>query len=94
MREERLEISSKPPWTANPALVVRDGTGGRVVVSYGGPLRRSLQVAPSRMHAEGRLAFAWDLQQEDLLRAAVAAGVDAVYSDHVDRMQRVLGGAP
>jgi glycerophosphoryl diester phosphodiesterase len=46
------------------------------------------------MHAEGRLAFAWDLQQEDLLRAAVAAGVDAVYSDHVDRMQRVLGGAP
>lgn len=43
------------------------------------------------MHARGRLAFAWDLQEERDLAAALALGVDAVYSDHVDRMQRALG---
>jgi glycerophosphoryl diester phosphodiesterase len=32
------------------------------------------------------LAFAWDLQEVRHLRAALAMGVDAVYSDHVDRM--------
>lgn len=42
------------------------------------------------MHAEGRLAFAWDLQQRRDLDAALARGVDAVYSDHVDRMQAAL----
>jgi glycerophosphoryl diester phosphodiesterase len=42
------------------------------------------------LHREGRLAFAWDLQEADDLRAALEFGVDAVYSDHVDRMQRAL----
>lgn len=41
-------------------------------------------------HRFGRLAFAWDLQHEPLLRQAVLMGVDAVYSDHVDRMMEVL----
>ena len=45
------------------------------------------------LHAEGRLAFSWDLQHERDLQAALALGVDAVYSDHVDRMQRALDGA-
>jgi glycerophosphoryl diester phosphodiesterase len=44
----------------------------------------------AQMHAEGRLAFAWDLQQESDLRASLTLGVDAVYSDHVDRMLRAL----
>jgi glycerophosphoryl diester phosphodiesterase len=44
----------------------------------------------AQMHAEGRLAFAWDLQRESDLRASLALGVDAVYSDHVDRMLRAL----
>jgi glycerophosphoryl diester phosphodiesterase len=38
----------------------------------------------------GRLAFAWDLQEADELRAALELPVDAVYSDHVDRMQAAL----
>jgi glycerophosphoryl diester phosphodiesterase len=44
------------------------------------------------MHGEGRLAFAWDLQEEPALTALLALGVDGVYSDHVDRMQRALAG--
>ncbi len=32
------------------------------------------------------LAFAWDLQEVRNLRAVLAMGIDAVYSDHVDRM--------
>ena len=40
--------------------------------------------------ARGRLVFAWDLQEVETLRAALAFGVDAVYSDYVDRMQAVL----
>ena len=40
--------------------------------------------------ARGRLAFAWDLQTRADLEAALALGVDGVYSDHVDRMQEAL----
>lgn len=43
--------------------------------------------------ARGRRAFAWDLQEPDELAAALALGVDAVYSDHVDRMVEALLGA-
>ena len=35
-------------------------------------------------------AFAWDLQHEYQLEAAVRMGVDAVYSDHVDTMMDVV----
>jgi glycerophosphoryl diester phosphodiesterase len=37
-------------------------------------------------HRFGRLTFAWDLQYERVLDATLAMGIDAVYSDHVDRM--------
>jgi glycerophosphoryl diester phosphodiesterase len=37
-------------------------------------------------HRFGRTAFSWDLQFEHHLRPAYRMGVDAVYSDHVDRM--------
>jgi glycerophosphoryl diester phosphodiesterase len=40
--------------------------------------------------AEQRLVFAWDLQEPHDLRRALDFGVDAVYSDHVDRMQGAL----
>ena len=40
--------------------------------------------------AEGRRVFAWDLQTEEALRAALDLGVDAVYSDHVDRMMAAI----
>ena len=42
-------------------------------------------------HRFGRLAFAWDAQHERIVRALVGMGIDAVYSDHVDRMVEVLG---
>jgi glycerophosphoryl diester phosphodiesterase len=45
-------------------------------------------------HRFGRLTFAWDAQHERVLRALLGMGIDAVYSDHVDRMVEVLGVAP
>ena len=36
-----------------------------------------------RVHAEGLLAFAWDVQSRRRLRRVLAMGVDAVYSDSV-----------
>ncbi|MBW2281016.1 MAG: glycerophosphodiester phosphodiesterase [Deltaproteobacteria bacterium] len=38
----------------------------------------------------GLRAFSWDLQTDEKLRAALDLGVDAVYSDHVDRMMAAL----
>lgn len=37
-------------------------------------------------HRFERTAFSWDLQHEHLLRPAFRMGIDAVYSDYVDRM--------
>ena len=37
-------------------------------------------------HRFDRTAFSWDLQHEHVLRPAFRMGVDAVYSDYVDRM--------
>jgi len=41
-------------------------------------------------HRFGRYAFAWDAQFERVLKTLLGMGVDAVYSDHVDRMVEVL----
>ncbi len=41
-------------------------------------------------HRFGRCALAWDCQHERVLAAVLAMGVDAVYSDHVDRMVEAL----
>jgi glycerophosphoryl diester phosphodiesterase len=43
-------------------------------------------------HRFGVLAFGWDAQHERVLRNLVRMGIDAVYSDHVDRMVDVIGG--
>jgi len=37
-------------------------------------------------HRFGVRAFAWDVQEVRHIRAALTMGVDAIYSDHVDRM--------
>ncbi len=37
-------------------------------------------------HRFERTAFSWDLQFDHVLRPALRMGIDAVYSDHVDRM--------
>jgi len=41
--------------------------------------------------ARGRRVFAWDLQAPAELSRLLDLGVDAVYSDHVDRMMQALG---
>jgi glycerophosphoryl diester phosphodiesterase len=42
------------------------------------------------LHRFERLAFAWDAQQPRALGLTFAYGIDAVYSDHVDRMMTAL----
>lgn len=44
-------------------------------------------------HRFGVLCFGWDAQLPRVLRELLDAGIDAVYSDHVDRMVDALGGA-
>lgn len=44
-------------------------------------------------HRFDRLAFSWDCQLERHLAESLDAGVDAVYSDHVDRMVDALSSA-
>ena len=41
-------------------------------------------------HRFERYAFGWDAQHDRVLAALLKAGVDAVYSDHVDRMMTML----
>ena len=41
-------------------------------------------------HRFGVLAFGWDAQQAHHIAGLVDAGIDAVYSDHVDRLVEVL----
>lgn len=41
-------------------------------------------------HRFERLAFGWDAQHERILTALLHMGIDAVYSDHVDRMMETL----
>lgn len=43
------------------------------------------------MHRFGLAAFAWDVQETRRLRALLAMDIDAVYSDHVDRMVATVG---
>ena len=41
-------------------------------------------------HRFERYAFAWDAQHERILAALLRMGVDAIYSDHTDRMMAAL----
>lgn len=41
-------------------------------------------------HRFGVLCFGWDAQQPRVLRELLDMGIDAVYSDHVDRMREAL----
>jgi hypothetical protein len=43
-------------------------------------------------HRFQRVCFAWDLQHQHLLRAALDLGMDGVFSDWVDRMTSVMAG--
>lgn len=50
--------------------------------------------AVQEVHAVGLRAFGWDAQTHEHLAGLVGAGIDGVYSDHVDRMVAALGGNP
>ena len=43
------------------------------------------------VHRFGMLAFGWDAQHELILDSLLDAGIDGVFSDHVDRMVDALG---
>ncbi|MGH9039613.1 MAG: glycerophosphodiester phosphodiesterase [Acidimicrobiia bacterium] len=43
------------------------------------------------VHRFGLAAFAWDVQETRRLRALLEMDIDAVYSDHVDRMVATVG---
>ncbi len=47
----------------------------------------------SLFHRFGVLCFGWDAQHDRVLDGLLDVGVDAVYSDHVDRMVDALGRA-
>jgi glycerophosphoryl diester phosphodiesterase len=88
--EIRLVESSNLAW-------MREGLGARVsALAAAGVaalnLHRSQWSAEVRNETRsvGLAGFAWDAQTEADLTALVALGVDAVYSDHVDRMVEVL----
>jgi glycerophosphoryl diester phosphodiesterase len=42
-------------------------------------------------HRFGLLAFAWDAQEYRRIRAVLEMGVDAIYSDHVERLVAAVG---
>lgn len=44
-----------------------------------------------RCHSAGVEAFAWNVQSAMRMRMLVSWGIDAIYSDHVDRIVAVLG---
>ena len=46
--------------------------------------------AVRELHAVGLRAFGWDAQSREDIEALVAVGVDAIYSDHVDRLVAVM----
>jgi glycerophosphoryl diester phosphodiesterase len=52
--------------------------------------RRCSKALVDSVHDAGLLAFAWDAQWKWRIRALFAMGVDAVYSDHADRLVAVL----
>lgn len=43
------------------------------------------------VHRFGMLAFGWDAQHERILDSLLDAGIDGLFSDHVDRMVDALG---
>ena len=73
------------PW---PELLERLRAGGVDAVNV--RRRRWSRALVGSVHEARLLAFGWDAQTRRRLRALLALGCDAVYSDHVDRMVDVL----
>lgn len=82
----RVVSGAQPPdrggrWTAHLGRL-RDAGFDAVNL----PRRRWSRSRVAEVHAAGLLAFGWDAQTLPRLRALLALGCDAVYSDHVDRL--------
>jgi glycerophosphoryl diester phosphodiesterase len=75
-----------------PALLERLHKGGIDAVNV--RRRRWSKAMVDDVHAAGMLAFGWDAHWKRRIRALLAMGVDAIYSDHVDRMVAVLRERP
>lgn len=87
--EVRLVAGSDPrrvgPWLEH---MRRLADGGIDAVNV--RRRRWTRTLVSQTHEAGLLAFGWDAQSRRGIRALVALGCDAVYSDHVDRLVHCL----
>lgn len=90
--EARLVESSNLAWMA-------EGLGARVAALSAAGLdalnmHRSQWTddAVHEVHAVGLAAFGWDAQTPEQLSLLVSAGIDGLYSDHVDRMVAALAG--
>ena len=75
-----------------PAHLARLRDGGICAVNL--RRRRWSRALVDQVHEAGLLAFGWDAQSTRRIRALLALGCDAVYSDHVDRMAEVMAGGP
>jgi glycerophosphoryl diester phosphodiesterase len=72
-------------WPAH-LRAIKEGGGAAVNLRR----RRWSKALVDSVHEAGLLAFGWDAQSTRRIRALLALGCDAVYSDHVDRMVKVL----
>lgn len=68
------------------AALARDGIAALIL-----PEREWSAGLVALVHRFGVAAFAWDAQEVRRLRALLEMGIDAVYSDHVERMRDTLG---
>jgi glycerophosphoryl diester phosphodiesterase len=73
------------PW---PTVLTQLRDGGIDAVNV--RRRRWSKALVDSVHDAGMLAFGWDAQWKWRIRALFAMGVDAVYSDHADRLVAVL----
>jgi len=75
-----------------PAHLERVRSGGGDAINL--RRRRWSRALIDLVHGADLLAFGWDAQSVRRIRALLALGCDAVYSDHVDRMVLALGDRP
>ena len=86
-REYELSAVVVEGW-ADHLQQLREGGAAAVNLRH----RRWSKALVDSVHEADLLAFGWDAQSTRRIRGLLALGCDAVYSDHVDRMVRVLSG--
>lgn len=80
-----------PAQSPSEGLNLAEELGATVLL----PFRTQVDAAlVERAHERGVAVWPWTVDEEDDLRSAVDAGVDAVITDHVDRALSVVRGTP